>query len=105
MDAGDELLVCRATLAAVAAWAIAKQSTPMLRKVNVPLGDVFREAYRERRRMKRSAARLAVIEKTRKARTVTTTWRAKIARTADGVEVKDICRNVSPNEFWRLIVR
>jgi hypothetical protein len=41
MDAGDELVVCRATLAAVAAWAMARQRTPMLRKANVPFGEVF----------------------------------------------------------------
>jgi hypothetical protein len=96
MDAGDELSVCRATLAAVAAWAIARHKTPILRKANVPFGEVFREACRERRRIKRRAARLATIRNTRKASTVTTAWRAKTARTVAGTEVKDICRYVPP---------
>jgi hypothetical protein len=96
MDAGDELLVRRATLAAVAAWATARQSTPMLRKAKVPFGEVFREACRERRYIKRRAARLATSKKTSKASTVTTTWRAKTARTAAGTEVKDIRRVIPP---------
>ena len=41
MEAGDELSDCWATLAAVAAWAMARQRTPMLRKAKVPLGDVL----------------------------------------------------------------
>lgn len=90
MVAGEELLVCRATLAAVAACAIARQRTPMLRKANVPFGDVLREAWREPRRRNRSVPRLAVIKKIRKARTDTTTWRAKTALTAAGDKVKDI---------------
>ena len=92
MVAGDELRVCRATLAAVAACAIARQRTPMLRKARVPFGEVLREAWRERRRRKRIIARLAVIKKTRNARIDTTTWRAKMALTAAGDDVRDIWR-------------
>jgi hypothetical protein len=105
IDVGDELLVCRAPLAAMAAWAMARQRTPMLRKANVPFGEVLREACRERRRMKRRAARLATIKKTRKASTVTTTWRAKTARTVAGTEVKDICKDIPPWVVSKMIER
>lgn len=72
MEAGEEELVCCATLAAVAAWPIARQITPTLRKANVPRGEVLREFWRERRR-KRTVARPATRMKRRNARTVTTT--------------------------------
>lgn len=64
----------------------------MLRKARVPFGEVLREAWRERRRRKRIIARLVVTKKTRNARTDTTTWRAKMALTAAGEDVKDIER-------------
>lgn len=90
MEAGEEELVCCATLAAVAAWAIARQITPTLRKANVPRGEVLREFWRERRRRKRRVARPATRTKRRNARTATTTCSAKTARTVAETELRDI---------------
>ena len=77
-------------LAAVAAWAIARQRIPAKRKAKVPLGEVLRDRRRRRRRMNRMAANEDTTSVRRNARTVTTTCSANTPRTAGVVDVKDM---------------